>query len=380
MKTLDKFRGCLLGGAAGDALGFAVEFMTIAQIKKEFGPKGITEYKLTNGKALISDDTQMTLFTANGLLLGTTRAVLRGISAGSEAYCAACYSDWLITQSGDFKKWKANAKDYYPSWLIRIPELHHPRAPGNSCLSAISSGKDGSIENPINDSKGCGGLMRIAPVGIYFAPDNLSGLTVQEIDMDGARIAALTHGHILGYTPAAVMTHILNRIMYGDDAVNAPLETIIEDAIAITSELFGANGHFSYFIRLLKDAIDLSKSNLDDEMAISKIGGGWVAEETLAIALYCSLKYRNNFEKALIASVNHSGDSDSTGSVTGNILGAYLGLDAIPPKFLDHLELRSIITEIADDLYRGYADSDEWHSKYMGTSESPIQTTRSEYV
>lgn len=114
---------------------------------------------------------------------------------------------------------------------------------------------------------------------------------------------------------------------------------------------------------------------MDDLDAIREIGQGWVAEETLAIAVYCALKYSNDFEKAIIASVNHSGDSDSTGSVTGNILGAYLGLSAIPQKYLDKLELKDVITEIADDLYNdcqmseyGSYHDEKWVKKYMDFS------------
>ena len=125
----------------------------------------------------------------------------------------------------------------------------------------------------------------------------------------------------------------------------------------------------------MEKAIRLSREDLDDLDAIYKIGQGWVAEETLAIAIYCALKYSNDFEKAIIASVNHSGDSDSTGSVTGNILGAYLGLSKIPQKFLDNLELKDVITEIADDLYNdcqmnersSYYD-EKWIKKYVDFS------------
>ena len=73
MKSLDKYRGCLIGGAVGDALGYAVEFLDEIDIFRHYGKKGIIEYDLVDGIAQISDDTQMTLFTANGLLLGTTK-------------------------------------------------------------------------------------------------------------------------------------------------------------------------------------------------------------------------------------------------------------------------------------------------------------------
>ena len=55
----------------------------------------------------------------------------------------------------------------------------------------------------------------------------------------------------------------------------------------------------------------------------------------------------------MIAAVNHGGDSDSTGAITGNILGAAIGYEAIPQFFLDDLELRDVILHMADDLYRG---------------------------
>ena len=80
------------------------------------------------------------------------------------------------------------------------------------------------------------------------------------------------------------------------------------------------------------------------------MGEGWVAEEALAIAIYCALKNCSNFEKAVIDAVNHSGDSDSTGAVTGNILGAYLGFSGIPERFLENLELKDVIKEISKDL------------------------------
>lgn len=125
-------------------------------------------------------------------------------------------------------------------------------------------------------------------------------------------------------------------------------------------------------LSLMKKAIDLSCLELDDLDAIHILGQGWIAEETLEIAIYCALKYPNDIEKALIAAVNHGGDSDSTGAVTGNILGASLGAEGIPQKFIEKLELRDVILEIADDLYNDckmteYGDyyNPVWVAKYI---------------
>ena len=322
MKNIDKYRGCLVGGASGDALGYAVEFYQEDFIFKKYGENGITEYDLINGIAHISDDTQMTLFTANGLLLGTTRGMTRGIMQAYPSYIASCYKDWLKTQLECYP-----LKEHLSySWLVNVPELFNRRAPGNTCISAIENGANGTIDEPINQSKGSGGIMRVAPIGLYFDGKKY---TSDEIAMIGAETAALTHGHELGYIPAAALVHILHLISHNEDI--SLLEAVMDTKKALL-RLFADKTHLKDLILLIDRAVALANKNLDDLEAIRELGQGWVAEETLAIAIYCSLKYSDDFDKAIIASVNHSGDSDSTGSVTGNIMGAYLGYKSIPQK------------------------------------------------
>jgi len=198
MKDIDRYRGCLVGGAAGDALGYAVEFMEDSSIFRRYGANGITEYELVGGAALISDDTQMTLFTANGLLLGATRERMNGDKDSYIPCIAACYMDWLRTQvRNDYRYGAAEC-----SWLNNIPEMNQSLEPGMTCLNALMQGRLGSVTNPRSNSKGCGGLMRVAPIGLYFEGKNYS---IEEIDMTGAQAAALTHGHELGYIPAAML-------------------------------------------------------------------------------------------------------------------------------------------------------------------------------
>ncbi|MDD3027677.1 MAG: ADP-ribosylglycohydrolase family protein [Erysipelotrichaceae bacterium] len=362
MKDIDKFRGCLIGGAAGDALGYPVEFLSAANIFAKYGPKGITEYEKSGGKALISDDTQMTLFTANGLLFGKTRYMTRGIGAPYEMYIARCYHDWYLTQT---KSYPLEAEATC-SWLVNGPELFSRRAPGTTCLSAIESGCEGTIEKPINQSKGCGGIIRVAPIGLYFSA---SDYEQREIDLLGARVAALTHGHELGYMPAAMLVHIISFICKYPDK---KLRGAVVDSLAMLDDLFPGAIHKNYLKKLIKKAVTLAGEKMDDVEAIGQLGEGWVGEETLAIAIYCALKYNDDFDRALIAAVNHSGDSDSTGAVTGNILGTYLGLSNIPHKYQIYLELWDLLLAIADDMYndcqiREYDSfSDEtWEHKYI---------------
>lgn len=359
MKLIDRYRGCLIGGAAGDALGYPVEFMSLDEIIREYGESGITSYRLKNGIAELSDDTQMTLFTATGILLGVTRASMRGISAAPWDYVRYSYKDWYRTQTERYP-----LKGYHYSWLNDVPDLFSRRAPGNTCLSALASDAIGTIEEPINSSKGCGGVMRVSPVGLYFGRK----YDIDTADFIGAEVAALTHGHPLGYIPAAALTHIITLIVHHGCAIDeavAAMRTAIWDQ-EYNSEAVG------FFLSMIEKAVNLAYDRkIDDIRAISMIGGGWVAEEALAIAIFCSLRHSDDFGKAITAAVNHDGDSDSTGAITGNIVGAHLGLEGIPEEWIRNLELKDIIIEIADDLfhdchiskYRKEEDT-EWKEKY----------------
>ena len=278
----------------------------------------------------------MTLFTAEGILLADNPYIYKDFIYG----VFEAYQDWYRTQM--FRM--------HPSkkiWLSDIPELNQRRAPGNTCLSALGSGKFGGIDEPINNSKGCGGVMRVAPIGLFYSQDKLS---IDVIDRFGASAAALTHGHPMGYISAAGLVHIVNLAVYKPEM---SLKEIVDDMIEKVPALFidEAAGFCIKFQDLMRKAVKLAEEKeVSDLDAIHQLGEGWVGEETLAIAIYCALRHENDFDKALTASVNHRGDSDSTGSVTGNILGAYLGLQTIPEKYLKNLELRKTIMRVAERL------------------------------
>ena len=337
-KNKDKFRGCLIGGAAGDALGYAVEFCRYPEIISKYGPDGITEYMLNKGKALISDDTQMTLFTAAAFLEDIMEEY-------SEEAVRNCYKDWYLTQMMPFDvvKDSINGKTNH-SFLLQNRELFNRRAPGCTCMNAIGEGALGTPEDPINESKGCGGIMRVAPIGLYYTD---SSSDVGDIASFGGLAAAMTHGHELGYIPSAAFTYIINALGRGETSV----KKAALDSLDVVSELYPDAEYLDYFCSLIKDAVCLAESDTNDARALDELGEGWVAEETLAVAVYCSVKYQNDFDKALTVSVNHDGDSDSTGAVTGNILGTLIGYDAIPEKYKTNLELHDTIIDVADKLF-----------------------------
>ena len=356
---LDRIRGCMLGGAVGDALGFPVEFDSWSQIRSKYGLGGIREYELDHrGLACISDDTQMSLFTAAGILLGMTRGCTRGIMARIDTYCHWTYLDWLHTQT-----WRSRKEDIRTdSWLMDVQGLYARRAPGNTCLSALKVLESGG--KPWNDSCGCGGVMRTAPMALLNSVHDYKFGNNQYCDMCAAEAARITHKHPLGFIPSAILNHILMEIMEADDNQTPVLQDLVKRALealpGIVSEedddkTYGElwPKHIEKQQELIYKAMDLANSDKPDPWAIESIGGGWTGHEALAIALYSAVKHQDSFEDAIISSVNHSGDSDSTGAVCGNIIGCLLGRKAIPAKFTDKLELRDIIEELAHDLWTG---------------------------
>lgn len=328
MHRQDRYRGCLVGGGAGDALGYAVEFFSEEAIFGRYGAGGIRAFRLVNGVAQISDDTQMTLFTAAGLLLPGEDKVQN---------VWECYNEWYVTQ---FHAFGAAGKNL--SGLMDVEALWSPRAPGRTCLAAISGGRPGSPSRPINHSKGCGGVMRAAPAGL-ISPKNPMNAAIL-----GAETAALTHSHDLGWLPGAMLGHMVAQLV---SVENLPIEKAARNALFALSYEYTRAPDLRAFCDLMEQAIALAHSDTPDLDAIHALGEGWVGEEAMAIALFCAVRHEDNFAAGIIAAVNHKGDSDSTGAITGNLLGAKLGYEAIPDEFKDHLELHELLLSMADKLY-----------------------------
>lgn len=364
MTIQDKIRGSLIGGAVGDALGYPVEFMSYAGIVHKFGERGITRYELDrkSGKALISDDTQMTLFTANGLLFGVTRWCTHGMLADLPSFVEYAYKEWYETQTG-----VQDYNAYHTCWIRDIKELNARRAPGNTCMSALESMMNG--KKAVNDSKGCGGVMRVAPVGCFMASPQARSNSWAEhtVDKYAAECAAITHKHPLGYIPAAVLANIVYRILIADETVSkGELIQIVESAMTDARDVFTKENEvkaWAELLTLMNNAIRFAQSDVKDVDAVRQLGEGWTGDEALAIAVYCALKHTDSFVDAVIAAVNHSGDSDSTGAVCGNIMGAIVGYEAIPGYFKEDLELRQVILALADDMVHGCKIS-EYDSEY----------------
>ena len=352
-----RISGCLFGGAVGDALGAPIEFDSIERIRKRFGPRGVTDYHSAYGRrGSITDDTQMSLFTAEGLIRAYVRGTLRGLSYPPSVVDHA-YARWLATQGENSSRWDAREFD---GWLVTNRGLHATRAPGDTCLSALRASRMGTRAEPLNDSKGCGGVMRIAPVGLLG--EEFPG---ERFDL-GCDIAALTHGHPSGYLTAGVLAEVVNALVWS----HATLDVALDGA----SERLRRAPRHRETLEALEGARGLATSEVElSPEAIATLGGGWVAEEALAIGVYCALVARD-FEHGVLLAVNHSGDSDSTGSITGNLLGAIHGYTEIPARWIDDLEMPELIESLCRDWNTLFASDTEvdlegdktWWHRYPG--------------
>ena len=356
-RVRSRFSGCLLGGAVGDALGAPVEFLDLDEIVRAFGEGGIRDYAPAYGKlGAITDDTQMTLFTAEALLSAHVASAQHGQEPDFFRAGVAAYGRWLMTQENSRLISAGNTKS---SWLLQQKKLFSRRAPGSTCLSALQNNR-GKVTRAMNDSKGCGGVMRIAPVGMYFAcslsHERNRDRLLSTIFATGCDLASITHGHPSGCLSAGALAVIVSLILVGNS---------LTDAIQTTKEELRKHPSHKETLAAIEKAESLAKSRPRERSALRELGKGFVAEEALAIGLYCALGAKD-FEEGIVLAVNHSGDSDSTGTITGNLLGATVGVETIPDRWLAQLEMRSTIEAIADDLaalpewcLRGPANSEE---------------------
>ena len=317
--------GCLLGGALGDALGYRVEFDGVQAIVDAHGPAGVSDPR-TGDKAVVSDDTQMTLFTLEGLL----RAA--GEGQPLRAAMERAYLDWHDTQHAGGLGTVAP-----PTRLRDFAVLHARRAPGLTCLDALAALAAGRTGNARNHSKGCGSVMRAAPFGCWPRET-----TPAQAFARAADCAAITHAHPTALDAAGALAHLVADLVAGRtlaqalDALVAALAPGSETAraLALARELAGRDGHADLRLPGRAKLID----GLCVDPAPKMDSRGWVAEEALAVAVFASLAGRDATDALRIAA-NHAGDSDSTAAVCGNLVGALGGIEALELSDLRALDV-----------------------------------------
>lgn len=297
MDLLDRFRGCLLGLAAGDAVGTAVEF----EQRGEFDPLtdmvGGGPFGLLPGQW--TDDTSM------ALCLATSLVERSGFDARDqmERYCqwwnqgylssnGTCF-DIGLTVKRSLKSFQQNGEPYAGST--------DPQSAGN------------------------GAIMRLAPIPMFFFSDPESAVRYA---VDSSRT---THGAAECLDACRLLARIVRRALQGHGKD--------EIAFADSSSFDGATPKIA--------AIARGDYRKKSDAAIR--GSGYVVE-SLEAAMWCFAR-SDTFEEAILMAANLGADADTTAAVCGQVAGAHHGASGIPAAWLERLALRSEITQLADRLY-----------------------------
>ena len=355
------FRGCFLGLAMGDAMGYSVDTKSLAQIREDYGPNGLLGYDLVNGYAEVTSHTQLAAFTANALLLGMTRGQVYGKMAPYVRYAGVGQQEWAMGQ----RRYDQPSRNH--CWTFRVNELRRRHCTDTRMVETLNRNQLGALEAPTNQYDTPASIASSVAVALFADPNRMHQM---EADRLGAECVALTHGHPLAFLAGAGVAHLISKCLYDQQT---PLSVLVEEMSTALDDQFGREyRHVPQVIAQVRKAIALSKdfSVLPvDAMEQLKCDSG---AEVLAGAIYAALIYEHDFDNAMIVAVNHSGRSAAVGCITGAILGARLGEENLPEFYLDGLEIVPVLQELADDLVQGCPmvrgnrlfDGD-WDRKYL---------------
>ena len=359
-KKQDYTLGVLLGLAVGDAMGHTVDGKSLAEICEDYGPNGLLGYDLVNGYADVTSYTQVAAFSANGLLIGLTRAQMQAKAAPYIRYLSVVLREWSRTQH-----YSPPERNF--CWLTSVAELKRRFCMDSRMLDALSKDTLGTPESPKNYSNHPGSLTAVIPIALLW--EDL-GLSQEELDRLGAETVALTHGDPETLLTGAVLTHMLCRLLQ-DRSLNA--ETLLRDTTDAIQLQFGRDYiQTTHIWELLQLAMALASSSHIPPMNAMEQLGCRTASEVLAGAFYAVATCGGDFDTAMITAVNHSGRSAAVGAVTGAILGAILGQRTLPEFYLESLEPTQTLMELADDLTIGCPTvlggslfDHDWERKYL---------------
>lgn len=347
-------RGCLLGIAVGDAMGFPVDRKSWTQICEDYGPNGLLGYDLVNGTADISSYTQIAAFACNGLLLGTSR----GKHDRLPRYLAMSLKEWAKSQ-----QFRGGTAEKTFCWLAQVPEMRRRQCMDTRMLDALARDQLGTPEKPVFISDTPGALTAAIAVGLGYDPEKL---TREQLCTLGAYSQAFTHGDKETFLSGAVLAHSIAGILQEPDKKLA--DQFTQSAKAVEEALGQTYPEAAKVRQLVEYAVALSQDPELSPLAALSILCCVTAPQCLAGAMYCALVHPANFDEGMISAVNHSGSSCAVGAVTGGILGAKLGVEALPEFYLESLEQAAILSELAADMSQSRQFmrifDDDWDQKY----------------
>lgn len=336
------YRGCLLGLAAGDAMGYPVDSMSWKDIQKKYGPNGLAGMDPVNGYADVTSYTQLAAYTCNGLLLALTRGQMMGKMAPWVKYIGLSCREWVASQ----QKW--GRPDVSFCWLLQQPELCRRRCMDTRMMDTLSRKVQGSMDDPINNFITPGSLTAAIGVGLFY---NTNRMNQAELDRLGAEAVALSHDGALAFLSGAALAHIISRLLYEPEI---PLKALVQETEQVMKRQFGSQySQCNELCNLLHMAVSMSDDLTRTPVEIMEMLHCENAAQVLAGAIFACLAGSEILDECLIIAINHSGRSSAVGAVTGAILGIRQREEAIPLFYLECLEPAETLQELADDLYHG---------------------------
>ncbi|WP_128980567.1 ADP-ribosylglycohydrolase family protein [Streptomyces roseicoloratus] len=326
-----RVRGCLLGGAVGDALGAAAAGRSLARLREDHGPDGLTDLAPAYGRrGAVTAATQMSLFTVDGLVRAQVRRDTGAWHPPTDVHRA--HLRWAATQ----RDWGPDERRADLGWLARQEWLYARRDPARACLTGLGDEILGTPDRPKNPGAAdSGALVRSAPFGL------LVGWEPQLVCQLAVECAAQTHGDPAAYLAAGAFAVVVHGLARGGG---------VEAAVHVAADQLAPRPGHEPVTEALRAALAAVRQGVPDADRVTALGAAEDrAEGQLAAALYCAL-VGEDIRHGLRLAVNHDGPSAATGTLTGALLGALHGETALPPSWVAELEGRATVLELADDF------------------------------
>lgn len=350
ISKFDRFVGGFMGFAIGDAYGYPLELMSYDEICERFEKLGAMRLPVSakTDTALFTDDTQLALFTAEGINWADSLGAKSG-EVNYVTYVFYAYQAWLYTQTKEIApeyEWIiGRGQNAFRTKLLKAKGLFKRRSADETMLNTLFDETDlnyGRLIKKINDYKDNSAIKRALPVGLYFACDSELAFRM------GADFSAITHTNPTGYLAAGCYAAIIAEITRGVPPMKA---------VEKTREILQDYDGYGECLAAVDSALDLLKNDdVEPRDAVSQLGGGENAEEALAVAIYCSILHQSDYKFAVQLAVNQDGASDTCGALTGGILGTYYGTRGIPVKWIKKLQYKNLICDISEALSNNAPD------------------------
>lgn len=343
-----RVRGCLLGGAIGDALGAGVSTLTLDEIRAAYGAGAVNDFVPAFGRrGAVTASTQLTLFTVDGLIRAQVRRDTGAWHPPTDVHRA--YLRWAATQ----RDWGPDERRKDNGWLAQEEWLYARRSPTISCLMGLGDETMGTLDKPKNPmALDASALVRSAPFGL------LVGWEPQLVCQLAMECAAQTHGHPTAYLTAGAYAVIVHGLARGES-----VDAAVQRALAL---LTPRPGH-QPVTEALQQALGSVRQGIPGPGRIAALGAGDMAHEALAVAVYCALVCED-VRHGLRLSVTHDGHSGVTGALCGALLGTQHGETALPPAWLAELEGRATLLELSDDFAMELTQGPALHGPAINSS------------